>query len=358
MTRVEIYRSVDLFGGDVFQNELIEIAADMLSTPEQIRSYVLDGPPNKRDFVNVTFVSDKKPVGGKDPLLKPGQVYEISKEGETLPTCDPAKKPFSSLRLGKELQGIYEKIDKLTQVLSIRRNCLAISEKDSVEVQVQDENKKFIGSGEFVFVKKIEWMLKEDLLKNSVRLKDLADGMQMEIQDVVDYINTSKFDDLNITTIQNTNSVTTPPPPGNNLKYIQLPKDEGKTLSSCSRPRSQLQIREIFQDELKTAFEAREARAMVDGGVRNCFQLGDEIPVAYRDSSTGNFKEIPGLKVKILSVAVREKASVLADPFFVSYLAEDMGLSGDKLQEFVNQRRFQNRKSLNITRFEFVGGGN
>ncbi|MEM7646796.1 MAG: hypothetical protein AAF203_07805, partial [Pseudomonadota bacterium] len=86
----------------------------------------------------------------------------------------------------------------------------------------------------------------------------------------------------------------------------------------------------------------------------NCYDLGSEVGVAFRNTATGLFEKDPDLKLSIQSVTVRDKATVKEDPFLSTYLADDMGFSFADFQSYLDGFK---RDQVNVTRFQIITGG-
>ncbi len=171
--------------------------------------------------------------GGFD--LKSGEIVERKNEGDKLPTCDQSDDPtWDTVRLFNEVSFIFDDLDKLQVVVGKgSRNCVKISNQDSIEIEVQNDPqaKGFDGTGVRYFVIALHLMNTADLLNQQESLEKVAKGMAMSVEQLKEFLNSEpRRDQITLTYLKPTTGTEPPKEVSSSLKFATK---KGEVASDC-----------------------------------------------------------------------------------------------------------------------------
>lgn len=296
---------------------------------------------------------DEKLLGGGDRGdgfgLKSGERISVAENNKKLPSCSKDDQPtWDSIRLFDELSFMYPKAGNLSVIVGKGDfNCVQVSDSQTVEIDFSDGT-GWKGSGHHYYVYEIVMMPTEDLLNDNFKLKEVAQGMQMSVEQMKSFLNSQPTKaEVTLTYLKRKDGQTTEPE--ENLS-ISIYDELGKTMESCKdKVFTDLRVFPKEREILSQAIESKNLRAMVAPGDHNCLKIGDEASLSFKNED-GKF-EVQEAKFKVQSIVVRDRSNFLEDPILSGYVASEMGVSLDLFMKIVEGL---DKDKINVTRFEWV----
>ncbi len=335
------------------KGELVaKTAKDMAMSEDQLRSYLTTD--NTRPQITLTYL---KPADGSsaasddDYTLESGYVLSAELDGLKLPTCSEKDDPiWDTLRLPIVFNSVVEKADEVSVIVSNRsRNCVAVSSQKTVEAEFKEnEDSDYKGTGKHFLVNKLSLVNREFLLTQTEWMQELATGMQVELENLKTYLQDEEADDvISITYVEASEAMTTPVAPL--IQELRFPEAAGQTISECNGNFwSSVRLLSEVKDKVQDQIDNKTLKAILNPSDRNCLKIGSTIGI---DVKNENWEPVSGANVKVIGVIVLDKVNFQSIPFFAEKISEEMGLS---MEEFQNYVQGLNGDSVNITRLEWV----
>lgn len=302
--------------------------------------------------------------GGGGINLSSGQTITVDKEGEKLSSCSDGP-TWSTIRFYYEVNFIFEKLKQNDVTIIVAKgssNCLKISNNTPVEFETQKEpmGKDYNKTGVKVYVQKMQIMNTSDLLARTDLLAEYANGMGMTVGELISFLKQEPYkDQVNITFVSKTASApgdngsdnnggtddtgTTPSLGGINI--LRLPQDQGKTISECASPWTDVRVFKEVVDTTLSKIADRSLEVYVSQGDRSCLPIGNIAFFTSQDDS-GQYVKVENSDFQVRAVVVRAKSDFVADPTLAEYVAEDMGLT---VEAFMTYLSGMNKDQVNLT---------
>jgi hypothetical protein len=322
-------------------------------TPEELRAFLLSSPRRDQVHVMVLGRAGSGSVGSSDG---PEVVEEA---GQKLSTCSGASDPtWSSIRLFNDFQPVFEHISQFRQIVTKgSRNCVPVG-GSPVEVWIQEQPgaSDFSATGVRFHVDRLERMGTRALLQDTARLQELAQAMGWTVSGLSDFLNGDPWmSEVTIAHVRNSSlesEVDEPHPapnPPSSFKVLRYPNDQGKTLSQCQRPWTDIRLSNQLQPEILAQVESQQARVFIGRGETNCLVIGEVVSFS-RPSPSGGFSVDDGLTVKVTATLSRRVSDIINDSHLSHYIAQDMGVTEAQMYEHLEQL---GSDLINLTYFEW-----